>query len=208
MKQAGDHTISILPNEKELLSRIAAGDETAFRKIYDRYRRKIYAYALRLTESESIADDIIQDVFMKVWINRQSLENVSNFNAWLHTIARNHIADVMKILAKARLSHQQWAQAVPAGSNNVEEAMADKENQQLLHEALNRLSPQQRLIYQLTRHEGSKHAEIAGQLNISRHTVKTHLVHALRSIRNYLQFHSDHVLLLVILLRVIELLSY
>jgi RNA polymerase sigma-70 factor (ECF subfamily) len=201
--QASDHTTSILPNEKELLSRIATGDEIAFRKIYDSYRRKIYAYTLRLTESESIADDLIQDVFMKVWINRQSLQQVSNFNAWLHTIARNHIADVMKVLAKARLSHQQWAQYVPEGTNNVEETIADKENQQLLHQALNRLSPQQQLIYQLTRQEGAKHADIAGQLNISRNTVKTHLVHALRSIRNYLQFNSDHVLLFIILLKVI-----
>jgi RNA polymerase sigma-70 factor (family 1) len=207
LSQAGDHIISSLPGEKELLSRIAAGDESAFRKIYDAYRRKIYSYTLRLTESESIADDIIQDVFMKVWINRQSLVNISNFNAWLHTIARNHIADVMKIIAKARLSHQQWAQVKAVNFNNVEEAMADKENLQLLQQALNRLSPQQRLIYQLTRQEGTKHADIAGQLKISRHTVKTHLVVALRSIRNYLQLHSDQVLFIIITLSylVIEL---
>lgn len=203
MSQAGDHTISSVPDEKELLSRIAAGDETAFRIIYDTYRRKMYAYTLRLTESEPIADDIIQDVFMKVWLNRHSLENISNFNAWLHTIARNHIMDVMKVLAKARLSQQQWAQVVPGHVNNVEETMADKENQRLLKQALNRLSPQQLLIYQLTRQQGSKHADIASQLNISRHTVKTHLVHALRSIRNYLQLNSDQVLLLIFILRLL-----
>jgi len=201
--QSGDHTTSCVPNEKELLCRIAAGDETAFRTIYDTYRRKIYAYTLRLTESEAIADDIIQDVFMKVWLNRQSLETILNFNAWLHTIARNHIMDVMKALAKARLSQQQWAQAGTANGNNVEETLADKENQRLLQEALNRLSPQQLLIYQLTRQHGSKHADIASQLNISRHTVKTHLVVALRSIRNYLRLHSDHILFTIITLNLL-----
>lgn len=201
MIEAGNYTTSCTPNEKELLSRIAAGDETAFRTIYDTYRRKIYAYTLRLTESEAIADDIIQDVFMKVWLNRKSLPTILNFNAWLHTIARNHIMDVMKVLAKARLLHQQWAQVSTANGNNVEETLADKENQRLLQQALNRLSPQQLLIYQLTRQQGSRHADIASQLNISRHTVKTHLVHALRSIRNYLQFHSDHVLLFILILR-------
>jgi RNA polymerase sigma-70 factor (family 1) len=206
--QAGDHITPILPNEKELLSCIAAGNESAFRKIYDTYRPKIYAYALRLTEYESIADDIIQDVFLKVWINRHSLVNITNFNAWLYAIARNHIADAMKAIAKERTSHKQWGRVIPIGSNQVEEAMADKENQYLLQQALNQLSPQQRLIYNLTRDAGAKHAEIAGQLNISRNTVKTHMVHALRSIRNYLQFHSDHVLLFVILLRVTELFSY
>lgn len=200
MSQAGEHTISSLPNEKELLSRIAAGDETAFRVIYDNYRRKIYAYTIRLTESEAIADDIIQDVFMKVWVNRQSLESIDNFNAWLHTVARNHIADVMKIIAKARVSHQQWAKAANGITNITEETITDKENQQLLQQALNRLSPQQRLIYHLTRHEGTKHADIAGQLQISRNTVKTHLVHALRSIRSYLQLNSDNVLLIITIL--------
>lgn len=198
MIQASDHITSLPPHEKELLSCIAAGDESAFRKIYDSYRPKIYAYALHLTEHESLADDIIQDVFLKVWINRHSLVNITNFNAWLYAIARNHIADAMKAIAKERISHKQWGRIIPMGSNHVEEAMADKENQYLLQQALSKLSPQQRLIYHLTRDAGAKHAEIAGQLNISRNTVKTHLVHALRSIRTYLQFHSDHILFLMV----------
>lgn len=198
MSPNGEPTISNLPNEKELLSRIAGGDENAFRAIYDNYRKKIYAYTIRLTESEAIADDIIQDVFMKVWLNRQSLESIDNFNAWLHTVARNHIADAMKIIAKARVSHQQWAQKTATGINTVEETLADKENQQLLQQALNRLSPQQQLIYHLTRHEGTKHAEIAGKLQISRNTVKTHMVHAIRSIKNYLHLNSNNVILLFI----------
>jgi len=200
VRRAGDHTLIVLPNEKELLSGIAAGDAIAFRKLYDAYRPKIYSYALRLTENETIADDIIQDVFMKVWVNRQSLTTINNFNAWLYAIARNQITDVLKAIAKARASLHLLGQALPAGANTVEAEMADKENQRLLQQALNRLSPQQRLIYHLTRNEGAKHADIAGQLNISRHTVKTHLVHALRSIRNYLQFHSDHVLLFIAIL--------
>ena len=200
MKQAGDYTVSILPNEKELLSGIAAGDAIAFRQLYDTYRPKIYSYALRLTENETMADDIIQDVFMKVWVNRQSLTTITNFNAWLYAIARNQIADVLKAIAKARTSLHQLGQTLPAGANTVEAEMADKENQRLLQQALNQLSPQQRLIYHLTRNEGAKHADIAGQLKISRHTVKTHLVYALRTIRNYLRLHSDQVLFILVIL--------
>ena len=66
-----------------------------------------------------------------------------------------------------------------------------------LQHALDHLSPQQKLIFTLSRNEGMKHEEIASQLNISRNTVKTHLVHALKTLRVLLHFHSDNVLLLI-----------
>jgi len=73
----------------------------------------------------------------------------------------------------------------------------------MLQEALSHLSPQQKLIFTMSRHQGMKHAEIASRLNISRNTVKTHLVHALKTLRDILHFHSDGMLLLCVLLRFI-----
>ena len=70
-------------DESEALKRLAQGDEKAFRMIYDRYRKKIASFAWLLTESEELTDQILQDVFVKLWINRSKLDGVNNFNAWL-----------------------------------------------------------------------------------------------------------------------------
>ena len=180
-------------DEKELLIQIAAGCESSFRKIFDYYRTRIYAYALHLTENESIADEVLQEVFLKVWINRQSLLKVSNFKAWLYVIARNHVYDALKAIARERISRKELSATFSYSSNNVEYILLNKEYENLLQQALNQLSPQQRLIYNLSRQTGARHADIAGKLKISSNTVKTHLVHALRTIRTYFKIHSDQV---------------
>jgi RNA polymerase sigma-70 factor (ECF subfamily) len=76
-------------------------------------------------------------------------------------------------------------------SNCVEDQVLSKENEERLQQALNRLPPRQRLIFTLSRHQGMKHEEIASHLRISRHTVKTHLVQALKTLRDVLHFHSE-----------------
>lgn len=186
--------------DTNLLQQVAAGNETAFRRLFNAYRKKIYAYALHVTENESAADEIVQDVFLKVWLHRQTLPTLINFNAWIYTIARNHIFDALKALARERNTRKELSLVMEVSANNVDQLLLNKEYAHLLEEALNRLSPQQRLIFNLSRHAGNRHADIAGQLNISRHTVKTHLVHALRTIRSYFKLHSDHILFLIVAL--------
>jgi len=192
---------TVLPDEKALLLYTSEGNEQAFRKLFDAYRQRIYSFALHLTENSSVADEIVQEVFLRVWLHRQKLPGVVHFNAWLHSIARNQVFDALKAMAKER----SLAALMPVNSviNTVEAAMADKEYEQLLQKAVNQLSERQQQIYHLSRDAGIQHAEIAHRLNISRNTVKTHLVHALRTIRRYLQYHSDGVLVLILVVKVV-----
>jgi len=182
-----------------LLLQTAEGNEQAFRAIFDAYRQRIYSFALHLTENTATADEIVQETFLRVWLHRQKLPAVLHFNAWLYSIARNQVFDAMKAAAKEKA----LAASMPGQGafNNIDETMADKEYEQLLQEAVGQLSDRQQLIYHLSRDTGIQHAEIAGRLNISRNTVKTHLVHALRSIRKYLQYHSDGALILVVVVQ-------
>ncbi len=173
-------------SEQSLLAGIAGGDEGAFRILFDRYRGKIYTYSLRLSEDRSLADEVVQDVFMKVWLKRVDLPAVENFNAWLYAIARNRMFDMMKQQAREMQAKEMAQQEPPAGINDAELSLLEKEQQVLLQHALERLSPRQQLIYNLSRNHGMKHEEIAHILNISRNTVKTHLVHALRVIRDHI----------------------
>jgi RNA polymerase sigma-70 factor (ECF subfamily) len=173
-------------SEQLLLAGIAGGDEGAFRILFDRYRGRIYTYALRLSEDRSLADEVVQDVFMKVWLKRVDLPAVENFSAWLYAVARHRMFDMMKQQAREMQAKEMAQQEPPAGINDAELSLLEKEQQVLLQHALARLSPRQQLIYNLSRNHGMKHEEIAHTLNISRNTVKTHLVHALRVIRDHI----------------------
>jgi RNA polymerase sigma-70 factor (family 1) len=188
------YTIITLPNEKQLLSEIAAGDEFAFREIFDYYRKPIYAYAVQLLKNEAMADEIVQDVFLKVWMHRDRLTTILHFRAWLYSVARNGMIDAFKQQMK-EASFKKTA-LLTVVSNETEEHLREKEYDQLVNEAVESLSPKQQLIYNLSRKKGLKHEEIASQLNISTNTVKTHLVNALRAMRKHLAPHL-HVLILL-----------
>ncbi len=187
--------ISPLHNEKELLHLIMQGNEKAFRIIFDHYRTKIYAYAMHLTESADLADEAVQDVFMKLWLNKERLQSVNDFASWLHTIARNTIFDVLKQMAKEKKGKSKLV-SIQSKDSDADTVLLDKENQQLLAEAIMLLTPQQQEVWRLSRQEGLKQEEIAQKLGISINTVKVHMVSALRIIRQYLDSHTLQALII------------
>ena len=189
-----------LPDEKDLLARIAEGDEKAFAPVFHHYRRKIYSYAYHLCDSSAQADELVQDVFMKVWMHREKLPHILRFDNWLFTIARNQVFDMLKNMAKESALRRQMAGQPEPGANLVEDVVLTRENEEQLQRALDQLSPRQRLIFTLSRHQGMKHEEIASHLHISRHTVKTHLVQALKTLRDILHFPTDSILLVCFLI--------
>lgn len=182
-------------DENELLKRLSGGDEKAFKIIYDLYRKKIASFAWLLTESEELTDYILQDVFVKLWLYRSKLENVNNFNAWLHTITRNLVADAMKKIAKERSLILPLHNIEPAESYSADAVLFAKENENLLRKAIERLTPQQQEIYRLSREQGLKNDEIAVKLGINPMTVKNHLVNAKRSIFDYFKEHTDMIVI-------------
>ncbi len=170
--------------EEKLLAKASNGDEAAFREIFDTYRNAIYSYSMYVLKNELLAEDIVQDVFLKIWIGRQKLATVQSFNSWLFIVVRNKIVDVFK--EQLRQSSIIRKAIVNKEPEDIERKIIQRDYETLLHEAVDRLTPQQQLIYHLSREEGLKHREIALKLNISPNTVKEHLVQALRSIRKFL----------------------
>ncbi len=187
-----------LPNETDLLALVAEGNEKAFGILFHHYRPRIYSYAFNLFRNINLADELVQDVFLKVWLNRHKLPHILKFESWVFIIARNQVFDTLKLLAREASARKQMASLLDPEANLVEDHVLTKENEVRLQHALDHLSPQQKLIFTLSRHQGMKHEEIASQLNISRNTVKTHLVHALKTLRDILHFHSDSALLVLV----------
>lgn len=176
-------------DEKALVLSIASGDQKAFEVLFDYYRNRIYTVALALTESEQAAEEIVQDVFVKVWLKRGELHAVEKMESWLFVVARNMVfsylrSESAKIRNRQRHVGENWdlAGVWQESTDNI----GEKELRALLSQAVDQLPVQRKRVYLLNKEEGLKQQAIAEQLNISTQTVKKHLQLAIRSIRAYI----------------------
>jgi RNA polymerase sigma-70 factor (ECF subfamily) len=179
-----------LKNEEELLARIATGDQRAFTEIFDFYHRYVYAYGRKMTKSEDQANEIVQDVFLKIWLNREKLNEVNNFGAYLNRVVRNHSLNVIRKLAQDARSATQLKINNPESENATDKILDYNESNRILSQAIENLSPQQRTVYTLCHIEGLKYDEAAKKMNVSSRTVQAHMVQALRHIREHFNKHA------------------
>ena len=199
MKSDLDYT----PNDEvRLLLSVSRGDELAFRILFDRYRDRVYSLAMYLTRSDCFSVDIVQEVFVKVWVNRKELADVKYFNAWLRTIARNTIKNYLRGMARERVALQDISVITTRSVPSSENSLVEKHYQQKLLEAIERLPPQQKRVYLLSRQAGLKNIEIATQMNISIYTVKEYLAKALNALRGQLASKLNVILLAGIILHI------
>ncbi|HTN09191.1 RNA polymerase sigma-70 factor [Agriterribacter sp.] len=169
-------------HEKELLLQLAKGSEEAFTALFYQYRGKLYHYIFTITASQEMAEDTVHDVFLKIWTNREKLANIENMNAYLYRVCHNQAISGLRRMAKETLILAELQQENMLPLPNVDPA-SQREIRISIQQAVNKLSPQQRKIFLLSRHDGLKHKQIAEQLGVSINTIKTHLGQALRFLR-------------------------
>jgi len=128
-----------------------------------------------------MAEDITQDIFVKIWDKREHLTEIEKFGSYLFRMAQNYAINAFRKTAveTAALSHLQSEPEY----NSTDNYLSEKETSALLHKAISRLSTQQKLVYTLSREEGLKYEEIARRLNVSPSTVKNHMLAALHALR-------------------------
>ena len=170
-------------DEKELLQQIAMGNEQAFRQLFNGYRSKLYTYILKISESKETAEDTVHDVFLKIWVSKEKLPAIQNVNAYLYRMAHNHAYNGFRRMAKETLVMAELEKGIGYESSRPDDKLVTKEVRQFIHDAVNKLTPQQKEVFRMSREEGLKQEEIAQQLNISILTVKKHLTDALNALR-------------------------
>jgi RNA polymerase sigma-70 factor (family 1) len=169
---------------RNLLSRLSKNDEHAFRLIFHAFSGKVYSFSLRLTRSQETAEEMVQDVFLKIWVNRASLADIENFNGYLYTITRNLAFNTLKRMSVEEKAKTTLQRELTDKHFDTEETVIHRDYQQLLNRAISHLPPQQRLVYSLCHQEGLRYEEVAQRLKISRLTVKTHMQQALRTLKS------------------------
>lgn len=190
--------VSLSYDEKDLLGQIAQGDENAFRQLFYMYHQQLAIHVFRLTQSVELAEEIVQDVFLKIWTNRETLTYVHHFKAYLFVVSKNQTLNALRQLAKERKNKEEWQK----GNTILYEQQQSEDNTDyygLIDQAIEQLPPQQQKVYCLSRHKRLKYQEIAQQLNLSRETVKKYMQLAIASIGTYIRSNTEAFLLLLLL---------
>ncbi len=183
-------------NEKEILSQTAKGDEGAFGKLISTYHVGIYHAVYHLTGDRMLAEEVVQDLFLKVWLKRTSLPEIVNFPAWINTIAENMALNAIKQSLRKKNDIKDWVMDFYRAVNDTD--ITENYLMELLQEAVQQLSPRQRETYLLIKEQGYHRNEAALKMNISPETVKTHLEQALRNVRAYCMARLDRSAIFVI----------
>lgn len=174
-------------NENDLLHRIAEGDEHAFTELYNRYWKKVYTYLLRMTKSHEIAEELLYDIFTKLWTGRELIAEIRNMDSFLSKVAYNKAISFFRYTASQRKMQALVAKQMEGlYVEDTADKLLNSEARELLQEAIRQLSPQRKLVFTLSREQGLTHEQIARQLNLSTQTVKKTMSNALSAIREFL----------------------
>ncbi|RYY28572.1 MAG: sigma-70 family RNA polymerase sigma factor [Sphingobacteriaceae bacterium] len=185
-------------DEKLLLSKISAGDELAFRVLFDLYRSRTYTYALKIAKSVPQAEEILHDVFLKIWLHK-NVQEIENLEQYLKTITRNLALNMLRRQQLEVSANLQMGEDWEEGHIDTENNIALNDSARVLSQAVAQLTPQQKIVYQLCKQEGLKYAQVAEQLSISPLTVKTHMQQILRTLRAYLKRYDAMIVYFLLL---------
>ena len=167
------------------------GDEEAFVALYNKYHRKLYYMALKMTRSDDIAQDVTQNVFIKVWETRTKLNPEQNFEAYISVICRNIIFDLFRKATQEEALKKELQQFAEIAESPDDDDDFYETYKHLLDEAIAELPPQRRNIFTLCKLKEKSYDEVARRMNISRSTVQDHIVKANKFIRDYLLTHGN-----------------
>lgn len=167
--------------------RLAAGDEDAFRLFFLHHQPKLLAYILKIVKSKEIAEELVADIFVKIWFAKEILDDVENVDAFLYRMAVNKALDFMKMATREKKLRVLLQVYMQNEASIVDQQHELKEYQKQIDQCMQLLTSQQQLIVNLSREEGLTHEEIAKRLQLSRHTVKNHIVSALKQLRMFIK---------------------
>lgn len=169
-----------------ILERIVAGDELAFRVFYDQNFARMAKFTFKMCKSEAITEEIVQDVFLKLWLNRDALADVVNIQAYLFSMARNKTVDFLRKLAKETHIIETLSTQLTESHYAIDDKLNEDSLLILINDALSGLCVQKRKIFEMSKIQGFSHDEIAETLHLSKSTVKNHLSETLKHLKKYI----------------------
>ncbi|PWG80285.1 RNA polymerase sigma factor [Pararcticibacter amylolyticus] len=182
------------------IKRLIEGDEAAFRIAYEQFSERVYRLAFRFLKDKEQSEEIVQEVFLNLWLSRCRLDENGNMWLYLYVIAKRLCLNALREIHKSTDLFNRLLSNIKEASNVTEEEILAADIGRLAEEIVSKLPKQQQLIFRLSRAEGLSHQEIAERLSISPNTVKNHMVEALKTLRAHLKY-TDLIYFIILIFR-------
>lgn len=186
-------------NNKLLVIKLMEGNEKAFSELFSCYHNDVYAYSLSMLKNQVFAEEIVQDVFLNIWLHRDRLNPELSFKSYVFTITRNLTFNLISKIANNHKFKEEVFYNSQKSYSPVEDSIADADYDILKNKAIEQLPPKRRIIFEMSRNKEMSYEEISKELNISVSTVKGQMSKALAEIRTFLETHGDVALLITLI---------
>ena len=177
-------------HEAKLLLALKEGDVNAFEKLYFFYSKRLYGNILNMVKSTDVTEEILQDLFQRVWEKRETIDPSKAFKSYLFTIAKHLVYDFFHLQTRQRNVEAYLIERSTASYMHIDEEMALKETHTIITNGILQLPPQRRLVYTLCKIEGKSYEDVSQTLGISISTISDHIVKATKSLKAY--YRSEH----------------
>jgi RNA polymerase sigma-70 factor (family 1) len=174
-------------NESDLIKKIVSGDRQAFAVLYQQYVGELYRYVYLFVKCKEDSEEIVQEIFVKIWNRREKLDEVTSFKAYIYKSAKNLLLDEIRknaVKAKALLILKSDSEA---SFDKTDDRIIYNEHYQIAEQAISSLPEKRRLIFLMRTREELSLDEIAAKLSISKSVVKKQLYAGISFVRKYMQ---------------------
>ncbi len=170
---------------------VSRDDTRAYDILFRRHWKRVYAVAKDLLKSDHLAEEVVQEVFLKVWAARTELSSIRSFENWLFIIARNHIYNSLRRKVRERGFLSMLADSFGTCPACPDEVLHVKERKRFLEDMICRLPPQQQVAFRMAHQADMSYEHIGAVMGISRNTVRNHIARALHALRFQVRSDAD-----------------
>jgi RNA polymerase sigma-70 factor (ECF subfamily) len=183
--------IALKENKNTLLAKVAGGDRDAFTQLYTDHLNNLFRYIFLITRSKEETEEILQEVFIRIWENRSKLVAIDSFENYVFRCAKNKLLDNIRRQQVKQRAFSEIKRSKEVSASTTSDQSAYKEYYLLVQQAIEKLPPKRKLIFRLNIENGYSREEIARHLNISDSVVKKQIYKASYFVRAYLVKHGE-----------------
>jgi len=170
-------------NTEDIIRRLKKDDKSAVDELFSYYYPRLYHFSKSILKIETGIDDILQEVFVKIWLNRNKISNIETFNAYIFTITKNEVLNLIRSNLRDQTFKEEFFLRSVAEEYQTQNQVEFDEIKSGIDRIVASLPEKRQQVFVLSRTEGLSNKEIAQQLNISEKTVEDHITHAIKHIK-------------------------